>query len=76
MRPSILNGLQKNLQIAVDPAKNEIAIGPDFAMNISPALSKTKVLVVPTDEEVSIAIQSANLFYLKIRLIISTLCRD
>ena len=61
MRQSILNGLQKNLQIAVDPAKNEIAIGPDFAMNISPALSKTKVLVVPTDEEVSIAIQSANL---------------
>lgn len=61
MRRSILDGLQENLQIGLDYAKNENAVGPDFPMTISPAFSKTKVLVVPTDEEISIATQSADL---------------
>jgi phosphate acetyltransferase len=60
MRQSILDGLQENLQIALDLAKNENAVSPDFTMTISPAFSKTKVLVVPTDEEISIAMQSTN----------------
>eukprot|EP00531_Pseudo-nitzschia_arenysensis_P017321 CAMPEP_0116138024 /NCGR_PEP_ID=MMETSP0329-20121206/12553_1 /TAXON_ID=697910 /ORGANISM="Pseudo-nitzschia arenysensis, Strain B593" /LENGTH=1155 /DNA_ID=CAMNT_0003632963 /DNA_START=128 /DNA_END=3595 /DNA_ORIENTATION=+ len=61
MRKSILEGLQENLQIGLDHAKNENAVGADITMTISPAFSKTKVLVVPTDEEISIATQSANL---------------
>lgn len=60
MRQSILDGLQENLQIGLDLAKNENAVSPDFTMTISPAFSKTKVLVVPTDEEISIAMQSTN----------------
>ena len=61
MRQSILEGLQENMQIGLDPTKNENAVGPDMTMTISPAFAKTKVLVVPTDEEISIATQSANL---------------
>ena len=61
MRQSILEGLQENLQIGLDLAKNENAVSADFTMDISPVFSKTKVLVVPTDEEISIAMQSANL---------------
>ena len=60
MRRSILEGLQENLKIGLDHAKNENTVGPVFTMSISPAFSKTKVLVVPTDEEISIASQSAN----------------
>lgn len=61
MRQSILEGLQENLQIGLDVAKNENAVGANYTMTVSPAFSKTKVLVVPTDEEISIATQSANL---------------
>jgi phosphate acetyltransferase len=61
MREDILEGLQENLQIGFDHAKNKNAVGADVIMEIHPAFSKTQVLVVPTDEEISIAIQSSEL---------------
>lgn len=65
IRQAILEGLEEELQIAVDPIKNQTAsaaAGSGKVMEIHPAFSKTKVLVVPTNEELSIALQTAALF--------------
>lgn len=61
MRQAILDGLEDHMQICVDPSKNETAVGADVIMEINKQFTKTKVLVVPTDEELSIATQSADL---------------
>lgn len=61
MRQAILEGLDKNLSLHIDASRNMSAVGPDVIMDISPPFAKTKVLVVPTDEEVSIAMQSSEL---------------
>ena len=65
IRQAILEGLEEELQIAVDPIKNQTAsaaAGSGKVMEIHPAFSKTKVLVVPTNEELSIALQTAAMF--------------
>lgn len=61
MRQAILEGLEEHLQISVDPSRNENAVAADVIMDIHPPFAKIKVLVVPTDEEISIAIQSSKL---------------
>lgn len=61
-REAVLEGLQEELQIAVDPTKNLVAsagAASGKVMEIHPAFSKTKVLVVPTNEELSIALQAS-----------------
>ena len=64
MRQLILSGLQ-DLQISVDSTRNQIAskgvLEEKCIMKIHTPFSKTKVIVVPTDEEVSIALQSSKL---------------
>ena len=64
IRQAILEGLEEELQIAVDPTKNQTASaasGSGKVMEIHPAFSKTSVLVVPTNEELSIALQASDL---------------
>lgn len=59
MRQAILEGLEENLQISIDPSRNENAVAADAIMDIHPPFARIKVLVVPTDEEISIAMQSS-----------------
>ncbi|CAB9508219.1 Acetate kinase [Seminavis robusta] len=61
LRQMILDGLEQDIGIAVDNAKNAVAVAPDRIVEVHPALAKTKVLVYPTDEEVSIALQASSL---------------
>ena len=62
-REAILAGLQENLRIAVDPTKNQTAsagVQRGEVTEINPAFSKIKVLVVPTNEELSLALQASS----------------
>ena len=61
MRQAILEGLEEHFHISIDPSRNENAISADIIMDIHPPFARIKVLVVPTDEEISIAMQSSEL---------------
>jgi len=54
VRAGILKGLDANLGISFDPARNDAAVGGSEA-DIATADSRTRVLVVPTNEEKAIA---------------------